>query len=335
MSVNNTTQNTNFFKRVGNWFNKNGNVLGKSLQLAGTTAVGVGFTGMMLHEMNKSSCHHHGGSIWGGGFGGCCSPWNMGMSPYSMCGCGMFGGMSMLNSMYGMKNPYLTMAGLQSASNYGLMSAATARQNMFANPLYQSYYNQSFQKYQTMYNSQQSRTNYDADVDYTSNGKDEAKLSEAELNNTKKGEEMDTAFNDKETFKYIDDSKATDEDKQNARIEYSKSFLAYVDKKGDSDGFVSEDEFVEHEINDNGSNEAMVRKAFRQFDLNNDEKLDYKEYASLLRAYDANNDGKIASSEVSTANTASQNGIILALQKEDASYDRFRKTLDKHRKELD
>lgn len=330
MSVNNTTQNTGFFKRVGNWFNKNGNVLGKSLQLAGTTAVGVGFTGMMLHEMNKSSCHHHGGSIWGGGFGGCCSPWNMGMSPYSMGGCGMFGGMSMLNSMYGMTNPYLTMAGLQSASNYGLMSAATARQNMFANPLYQSYYNQSFQKYQTMFNSQQSGKNYDADVDYTSNGKDEAKLSEAELNNTKKGEEMDTAFNKKnfKKFEYAD-SKASDEEKETALKEYAKSYVAYVDKEGgDGDGLISEDEFVEHEAVASTGSDTSLRKAFKQFDLNNDEQLDWKEYAALMRTYDRNSDGTITAEEVSKAKLASDNGLSRALRQEDAEKDIFRQKLE-------
>ncbi|MBO6088187.1 EF-hand domain-containing protein [bacterium] len=343
MSVSNTTQKTGFFKSIGNWFNKNGSTVGKSMQLAGQTAMGVSVMGMMFNEMNKSHCHCHGASIWGGGFGGCMSTWGMGgmMSPYNMGGCGMFGGMSMLNNMSGMTNPYLTMSGIQSAQNFGFMRAMASRQNMFTNPMqtnpmYQNFYNNSYNQYSNQYTSDlNSGTDYDSDVDYTSNNKSEAKLDAEELDNTDKGEEMDTAFNNRKTFTYIDDKDATAEDKQNARIEYAKSYVAYVDQKeGDKNGFISEDEFVEHEINETGTDEASVRKAFRQFDLNNDEKLDYKEYAAILRAYDEDNDGKITATEVRNANTASASGITRAQQTDDESKDRFRRKLNTNYEQL-
>ncbi len=80
-----------FMQRVGKWFNKNGNAVGKAMQVTGTTAMGAGMTGMFIDAMNKPS------SIFGCG----------NYSPYSMMGgCGMFGGCCSPYS-YGMMNPIM------------------------------------------------------------------------------------------------------------------------------------------------------------------------------------------------------------------------------------
>lgn len=86
------TSNLTFMQRVGRWWNKNGNTTGKIFQAAGTTAMGVGMTGMFIDAMNKPSS-----SIFGCGY----SPYSMGM----MNGCGMFGGCC---SPYSMSNPMMS-----------------------------------------------------------------------------------------------------------------------------------------------------------------------------------------------------------------------------------
>ena len=330
MSVNNTTTNPGFFKRVGNWFNKNGNTLGQSMQLAGSTAMGVGLVGMMFHEMNKSSCCHHNRSIFGGGFGGCMSPWNS----WNMGGCGMFGGINMLNNMYSMTNPYLTIAGLQGASNYGYMNAMMARQNMYTNPMYQNYYNQSYQNYSNTYlnNNQAGINDPDAEVEYTAKDNTEVALTEEEMQNTDEGYKMDTAFNNKKSFKYAEKN-ATNEEMKAGLEKYAKSYVAYVDtNEGDNDGLISEDEFVEHESI--GSDIETTKKVFKQFDLNNSGNLDWKEYAAIMKTYDANDDGTITAEELKTANESSELGINNAIRREDGDKDRFRNKIFNSSKEL-
>lgn len=79
---------SNIFTRIGNWFTQHGNTLGKGMQIAGTTAMGVGMTGMVIHEMKQPN------SIFGYGcmnpmMGSCCfgnSLFNMG-GTYNMGGC--------------------------------------------------------------------------------------------------------------------------------------------------------------------------------------------------------------------------------------------------------
>jgi len=88
MSVDNNTVKTSFFQKVGNWWNKNGNTVGKGMQLVGTTAMGVGMTGMFIDAMNKPSssifgCGYSPYSMMGTGFGGCCSAYGM-MNPMLM-----------------------------------------------------------------------------------------------------------------------------------------------------------------------------------------------------------------------------------------------------------
>ena len=334
MSVNNTTTNTGFFKRIGNWFNKNGNTLGQSMQLAGSTAVGVSLVGMMFHEMNKSSCCHHNSSIWGGGFGGCMSPWNS----WNMGGCGMFGGMSMLNNMYSGTNPYLTMTGLQSASNYGYMNAMMARQNMYtnpmSNPMYQNYYNSAYQNHANTYlnNNQTGINDPNAEVEYTKVNNKEAGLTEAELTHEAKGkgDEVDSKLNklskSDNKFEYANSSASQDE-KDNALTEQTKFYVAFLDDN--SDGFVSEDEFLEHECEKTGA-EAQYKKIFKQLDLNNDEKLDWKEYKALFKAYDSDGDGTITSKEYSDSQSDLIDGINTAIRREDGDKDPWRRKLKRN-----
>ena len=63
-NVTNTTNGVkpNFWSRVGKWFNKNGDTVGKVMQATGDLAMGVGLTGLAIHEMNRPH------SIWGCGF---------------------------------------------------------------------------------------------------------------------------------------------------------------------------------------------------------------------------------------------------------------------------
>ena len=324
MSVNNATTKTGFFKSIGNWFNRNGNTLGKSMQLAGSTAAGVGLIGMMFHEMNKSSscCHHH-HSIFGGGFGGCMSPWNS----WNMGGCTSFGGMNMFNNMYSMTNPYLTMAGLQGASNYGFMNAMMSKQNMYTNPMnnpmYQSFYNQSYQKYYSQLSNNQTGINDpNVEVDYTAKGNEEVALTDEEMKNTDDGDKMDTAFNNKKSFKYAEKNATADEMKAGLE-KYAKSYVAYVDtKEGDSDGLISEDEFVEHEAT--GSDIETTKKVFKQFDLNNSGNLDWQEYAAIMKTYDTDKDGTISATELKDAIKMSKDGIASAIRRENGDKDVFR-----------
>ena len=337
MSVNNATTKTGFFKSIGNWFNRNGNTLGKSMQLAGSTAAGVGLIGMMFHEMNKSSsCCHHNHSIFGGGFGGCMSPWNS----WNLGGCGMFGGMNMLNNMYSMTNPYLTMAGLQGASNYGFMNAMMSKQNMYTNPMnnpmYQSFYNHSYQNHSNTYlNTQTGISDPNAEVEYTAKGNEEVALTDEEMKNTDDGDKMDTAFNNKKSFKYAEKNATADEMKAGLE-KYAKSYVAHVEDEvgDDKDGKISEDEFVSKEMNATGSNEAAVRKVFKQFDLNNSGYLDWQEYASVLKTYDQNDDGTIAAAELKAANELSESSINSAIRREDGDKDRFRNQIFNSSKEL-
>ena len=92
--------NTSFFKKVGNWWNKNGNTVGKGMQIAGTTAMGVGVTGMFIDAMNKPD-----NSIFGSGYGYGCYPYSM-MGGFGGC-CSQYSMMNpmMMNSM--MMNPMM------------------------------------------------------------------------------------------------------------------------------------------------------------------------------------------------------------------------------------
>lgn len=331
MSVNNATVKTGFFRNIGKWFTRNGDTLGKSMQLAGSTAAGVGLVGMMFHEMNKPSCGC--GSIWGGGFGGCMSPWNS----WDMGGCGMFGGMNMLNNMYSMTNPYLTMAGLSGASNYGFLNSMMARQNMYTNPmnnpLYRSFYNQSYQNHSNTYlNNQTGINDPNVEVDYTAKDNTTEALTVEEMKSTDDGETMDTAFNKGKSFTYAKKG-STDEEKKAGLENYAKSYVAYVDtNEGDSDGLISEDEFVEHEAT--SSDTSATKKAFKQFDLNNDGNLDWKEYAALMKTYDSNNDGTITSKEFKDGNKSSVDGIASAIRRENGDKDLFRVKLGNRLNEL-
>lgn len=335
MSVNNATVKTGFFRNIGKWFTRNGDTLGKSMQLAGSTAAGVGLVGMMFHEMNKPSCGC--GSIWGGGFGGCMSPWNS----WNMGGCGMFGGMNMLNNMYSMTNPYLTMAGLSGASNYGFLNSMMARQNMYTNPMnnpmYQNYYNQAYQNYSNTYlnNNQTGINDPNVEVDYTAKGNEEVTLTDEEMENIDDGKKMDTAFNNKKSFKYAEKNVTSDEMKAGLE-KYAKSYVAHVEDEvgDDKDGKISEDEFVSKEINTTGSNETAVRKVFKQFDLNNSGHLDWQEYASVLKTYDQNDDGTITADEYKKANENSETGINSAIRREDGDKDRFRNQIFNSSREL-
>ena len=174
----------------------------------------------------------------------------------------------------------------------------------------------------------------DAEVTYTVKGGEQAELTAAEKAATADGEALDTALSSNKKFKYAE-STATAEERDAALEKYAKSYVAYIDKESNSDdGLIDEDEFVEHEADGTNMSEVAARRAFKQFDLNNDGHLDWKEYAALLRTYDSNHDGVISTDEKRSANQSSASGITNALQADDEDKDRFRKLLERNYNKL-
>lgn len=110
MSIDATSGKTSFFKKIGNWFKKNGNTVGKAMQLGGTTAMGVGLTGMFIHEMNRPSR-----SIFGNGYCGCNS-FGMYSSMANFDPMGMTGWM---NGMLGMNGCFGNSGSMFGYGNFG------------------------------------------------------------------------------------------------------------------------------------------------------------------------------------------------------------------------
>ena len=280
MSVDNNTTKTSFFQKVGNWWNKNGNTVGKGMQIAGTTAMGVGVTGMFIDAMNKPS------SIFGGcyspygmmGMGGCCSPFGMMGMNGSLFGMGGFGGCS-------------TSIAANSAFQYGVMLAMQRNmmsnmqaQQLGINPNLYGAQNQYFQNYiQNPYsfNFSNNTTNTEAEEDNWDNTKvdfEGMQLKSGE-GDKKAGEIFDlktkALYTNGEKVKVAEEGQSVKE----GLTATGKNLVAHLDNN--SDGFVDESEYIANEKGVSIYNEENAKRAFSKIDLNNDNKLDWTELAAV------------------------------------------------------
>lgn len=305
------------FNKIGNFFNKNGNTVGKVMTATGATAMGVAGMGMMWRAMNSSSifggcgCMPMGGmpgmSPFGmGGFGmggmspfgmggmspfgmGGMSPFGMGgMSPfgmggYNMGGCSVFGGM---NQMFGLQQAFMSGAQYVGSGNY---------QN---NPwgLLNGSYN-----FNTTTKSSLSDIDLDEQKRYNKVEYDVAELAENE-GDEDKGKKLDKKFNElnEGEIKNIQ-LKAEGEDYATGISNMGKNYVRAMDTNGD--GIIKEDEYVAFEKENNerlakiDDAEDYARLAFRKMDLNQDGKVDWKEMGAVMATFDENDDGKITQSE--------------------------------------
>jgi hypothetical protein len=290
MSVNNVQPKTSFFKRLGNWFGKNAGTMGQVMQATGTTAMGVGMTAAMFHEMNKPT-----GSIFNYGMCGCNSMFG-GMGMFGgMFGGSMFGMNPMMGSMFGMNsmmNPMGTMyGGSWMGQSMAYQMGQQARLYDMQNPYNQSYYPYyQFSPYNQQYNlynnpSQQKETWKDDITKLDNKGQ---KLAAGE------GDSSDGESFDKETDNIDEKITLTSEGEQeaikNALIEKGKNTVAFLD--ANRDGYVDKTEFLANERNKSEFNMAAASMAFDKMNLNKDSYLDYTEFSSMYAVFSSDHDGE-------------------------------------------
>ncbi len=321
-----------FMGSIGSAFKtgwNNGNIQ-KGMAATGMAAFTVGLTGNMIHDMK------HSGSIFGGGcgcnsfgFGGGmnmfgCNSMNMfGNSPFSMMGGGM--------NMFGMNNMYGGM------DMYGGMGMLNGMNGMGNNMAYQwgQMLRVQLESQQGMYSGMNNGiyNNFevtDEMLDNIAPGHDFEDEGGIVVTDTVKGQEFD---NGTDALKNESDAEAvvlSETKLSENRTSYinelsatAKSYISHMDT--DENGYVSEDEFIEHEVEktrteleENGQemNEMQetnlrnsLRIVFAQMDLNRSGKVDWKEMTSTMATYDAGGkalgtkggDGKITASEYKSA----------------------------------
>lgn len=292
----------------------NGNIQ-KGMAITGMTAFGVGLTGNMIKDIK------HGGSIFGCGcnsFGGNmfgCSPFGMGSM--NLFGMGnMYGGMGMLNGMGGMNN-----MGNMMAFQWGQQLAMQQQMQMG------TMYSGTLGLNNNLFNTTEVT---DEMLDNIAPGHDFEDEGGIVVTDTVKGQEFD---NGTDALKNESDAEAvvlSETKLSENRTSYinelsatAKSYISHMDT--DENGYVSEDEFIEHEVEktrteleENGQemNEMQetnlrnsLRIVFAQMDLNRSGKVDWKEMTSTMATYDAGGkalgtkggDGKITASEYKSA----------------------------------
>ena len=311
MSVNNTGK-TPFFKRVGNWFNKNGNTAGKIMTITGTTAMGVGMTGMFIHEMK-----HPSHSIFGGGFGYCnpmCNPMMGSMGMFGGIGYPMMGSMGMFGGM----GNFHSIMGQQMAYQYGMQQRMMTDQtsNLYNNPNQFGMYNQynqfgsNNQFFQPTYDTTTTTTTTTTEKDTWKDNIKELKYKANEYK-SKDGDEADGKNLDTQTDKLgrgtIKNIELTD-DKNKLKETYQqkgKDQVAYLDS--DKDGFVDIEEFTDKEKGKSKFNKTIVTRAFEKIDLNGDNKLDYSELSSLYATFSSDYGASGEISEAGTNNITKEN----------------------------
>ena len=322
MSIDRTAGNTSFFKKIGNWFNKNGNTLGRAMQITGSAAMGVGVTGMFIHEMK-----HPSRSIFGSGYCGC-NTFGMFGPMASIDPMGMTGWMNGMGGLFGMNSGF----GMGGLFGYGNMGGCTSMMGLniaaqmgqqarlmdMANP----YNNYSYlnNQYATLNNysalrRQPDRANDIVDIDVS--GPDSSKKENYKFSDVDSDQETETgkAFNDKLNGMFGKDFKAKEGSKvelasvedtndpekyKEAVSNIAKSYIAHIDKEsGDGKDGVSLEEFIKQETLETqnskitGSVKITAEYAFKKMDMNSDGKLDWKEYAAAIRTFDTNSSGKI------------------------------------------
>ena len=316
MAIDGTAGKPSFLKQIGNWFNKNGNTVGRAMQITGSAAMGVGMTGMFINEMKHPTT-----SIFGGGF--CrCNPFSMFGGMASIDPMGMTGWMNGMSGMYGMNGSF----GMGGLFGYGNMGGCTSM--MGQNLAYQmgmnarmqdmasarnnyAYLNNNQQILQNNSNTANDIINFDTG---DSDGKKKINSEFAKLDENHETENGKNFYNgllgfynknndliEGKSFELCNTQEAKDAEKYKEAIsKYAKSYIAYIEKSdGNGKDGLSLDEFIQHNTkryDDKALKQSVKIQAgiaFKKLDLNNDGKLDWKEYAATIRTFDMNSNGKI------------------------------------------
>ena len=260
---------------------------GKSLLNIGTGITNTALTYGIMKDMN--SC---GGSIWGGYFGG---------------GYSFGGGYPMMGLNYGAIN----VAG-QAAYMQGVQDRLAIEAQRMAEGLLKTNNtkaeavsdNQDTSKAEAFENATKSMMDKDGEV--------------------VSGEKFSLVSDDwKKSLENGGDAKELAKQYKASLSDLGKSYLRNIDKlAGNSDGYVTEKEFVQHSLNSafaalpsdateeekaeyeaaKAKAEQMARNAFAKLDQNGDKVIDWKESAAMFAAADAENltgniNGEIASED--------------------------------------
>ena len=261
-----------------NWAN-----IGNAFQKLGSGLMQTATTSYVLR--NSTNCC--GGSIFG--LGGGCFGGGMGFGMPSMfnpmsnpLGIGVFSPTNMLNTMN-------TQYGNAMAYQWGFQLAQQAKMNSLA-AIQQQNLMQSQQLAQ-----QKTDNEYAGDID---KNQDTTKGQEFNKGTHELVDEKGNAIDDKSYT--ISTPKDKDEYKKDVS-ELSKSFLADIDKMGNSNGEISADEFVNYEMKQLSSDATAAERnkalekgqiAFSKLDQNRDNTLDWKEMAAAMATFDSDSSGK-------------------------------------------
>lgn len=294
-----TKKKTTWFGKFGNWFNKNSSKIGASMSILGNSAMNIGMDIAqfeMTREMLKTgSIWGMGGYMYGGGMFGCRSfgggSWMMNGDPLGLTWAG--GG-------YDTYNPYYTQMGNQMAFNYGYQMAQQGA--------YTQGYSQGFFNPTDTYQTRQIIQN-DATAPLQPEANKFAKLNVSEQDETEghNFDEVTNNFVDEEgeaiSGKEYDLEVKADKDGKfssdyKAKVsELGKSYLANIEKTtGDVDNKgIDLKEFKKHEMKKLPADatdeqieeaEARTENAFKKLDINDDGKIDWKEYSAAIMTFD-------------------------------------------------
>ena len=246
----NTNSNPNFWQKFKAGFSKNwknGNIANWTTKV-GQAAFGIGFTGMVIHDLNKNnnSCSIFGNRCCGGGFSGfgmnnCfgMNSWNSGGIPYGMMADPMGYSWMPQNSMG--TDPYLMQYGNMLAAQAGARDAAKfmAQMNLFQNSQTQQISSLNIPK----------RDNETADKVADDTDTTAGEAFDKATNQLKKDGKVNEDADDVVISKDHSDEKDYITNLSNL----SKSYMASIDTSGD--GYISESEFIKHEIKNSGATE--------------------------------------------------------------------------------
>lgn len=314
----NTNSNPNFWQKFKasfskNW--KNGNIANLTSKV-GKAAFGIGFTGMVIHDLNKNNnnCSIFGNRCCGGfsGMNNCfgMNSWYSGGIPYGMMADPM--GFSWMNQ-YGMQtDPYLVQQGNLLAADAAIRftNQLAAQMPKSAPQLINSDGKINEDVLETI---TPERDNKKADRVAADTDKKAGEAFDKATNQLKKDGKVNTEADDVVISKDHSDK----EDYITNLSNLSKSYMASIDTSGD--GYIDEDEFIEHEMKNSGATDEnkkakqklASRIAFAKFDLNKDGKIDWKEQAAAFATFDGGGsadedkklDGKITAKEYDNAQT--------------------------------
>ena len=264
---------------------QNGNIA-KWTQAIGMATMGVGFTGAMIHDLNKNSNCCCGGSIFNGTFGGNffggAGGYSSMMNPF-----GSFGAYNPMmpwgggGDMFGMLNGYNSYA-----SQYGQFIAAQAGARDFEI---------AWAQYQAQ-QAQMAQSTTQSVVNEKMNNECADKI--ADNQSTELGQKFDdgtTALKDNDSYKFCNLDKNNENHYKEEISKIGKSYGKLLDTDGN--GYISEDEFTAHEtkdVSDAKKSQSIqdAKIAFKKIDLNKDGKIDWKELSAAITTYDLDNNDK-------------------------------------------